>query len=317
MSKKIGLLILFAFMFIISGCSDKQFDGIDPHQSFIASLNILEPSLQFFDAKQQQIAKWPLEKAYTGAVLVQQDTILLYGHQLETADLYELSSGKKVAEIATNVGTTNGIYDNVQRQIFLTNSKTNTVTSYDVYGKKLHEQKVGNYPMSMITDHSKLYVVNFKDTKLSVLTIDDLKVVDEWQIEKSSHGMAIIPEQNILWLGGHGEGSRPNQTVDVYNITTGKRIKEVAMPLMPVGFYQTDDEILAVSHGENILYVADETGALKWQKEIAANPFSVAAFHHYIVVGGYDDQKLYFINEQQEIKDVSVGKGPFQLLVRE
>lgn len=317
MSKKIVLTVLLTLLTIISGCSGKHFDGIDVHQSFVASLNIQEPSIQFFDKEGKELAKWSLKKAYTGAVLVQKDTILLYGHQLKTADLYKISSGKKVAEIETNIGTTNAIYADQYKQIFLTNSKRNSVTSYDIYGKKLAEQKLGNYPMSMAIDDEKLYVVNYKDTKLSVLNMQDLTIQDEWSIEKSSHGMAILPKMHTLWLGGHGEGSQPNKTVDVYNLVTGERIKEIDMPLMPVGFYQTNHEVLIVSHGENILYVVDEVGNIKWKKEIAANPFAVVAFQKQIIVAGYDDQKLYFINEQQIAKEVPVEKGPFQLLVRE
>jgi len=311
------LMVLLTLVTIISGCQGKNFEGIDVHQSFVASLNILGPSIQFFNNEGKELTNWPLDKAYTGAVLVQKDTILLYGNQLETADLYEISTGKKVAEIDTNVGTTNGIYDAQSKQIFLTNSKANTVTSYDVYGQKLREKKLGNYPMSMAIHDAQLYVVNFKDTKLSVLNIKDLTMKDEWKIEKSSHGMAILPNMHTLWLGGHGEGNQPNQTVDVYDLTTGKRMKEINTPLMPVGFYQTDDEVLVVSHGENTLYVADETGNIKWKKEIAANPFSVVAFQNQIIVAGYDDQKLFFIDKQRVAKEVPVDKGPFQLVVRE
>lgn len=310
-------MLSLAILIFVSGCNGKHFDAIDYHQSFVASLNIQEPSIQFFNKEGGEIANWPLEKAYTGGVLVQQDTLLLYGHQLKTADLYEISSGKLIAEIETGEGTTNGIYASEQKKIFLTNSKSNAITSYDVYGKEIGEQKLGNYPMSMEVNGSLLYVVNYKDTKLSIVNIEDLSIQDEWEIERSSHGMAILPEMNTLWLGGHGEGSHPNQTVDVLDLTTGEKIEEINMPLMPIGFYKTKDDILVISHGENILYIADETGDIKWQKEIAANPFAVAEFQDQIIVAGYDDHKLYFIDEQQVTKEIAVGKGPFQLLVRE
>ena len=51
--------------------------------------------------------------------------------------------------------------------------------------------------------------------------------------------------------------------------------------------------------------------------EVSANPFAVAYFNDYIVVAGYDDQTLYFIQQGQVMKQVQTGKGPFQLLVRE
>ena len=46
-------------------------------------------------------------------------------------------------------------------------------------------------------------------------------------------------------------------------------------------------------------------------------PFVVDQFKDYIVVAGYDDHTLYFIKDGQKEKTVDVGKGAFQLLVRE
>ncbi len=52
-------------------------------------------------------------------------------------------------------------------------------------------------------------------------------------------------------------------------------------------------------------------------KRLGANPFVVDQFKDYIVVAGYDDHTLYFIKDGQKEKTVDVGKGAFQLLVRE
>jgi len=89
------------------------------------------------------------------------------------------------------------------------------------------------------------------------------------------------------------------------------------MPLMPVGLTKTKDAILVVSHGHNELYVADFDGNVKWEQVVGANPFAVNQFKDNIVVAGYDDHTLYFIKEGQVEKTVDVGKGSFQLLVRE
>ncbi|XRD24583.1 hypothetical protein AABM34_20730 [Lysinibacillus fusiformis] len=89
------------------------------------------------------------------------------------------------------------------------------------------------------------------------------------------------------------------------------------MPLMPVGLKKTKDAVLVVSHGHNELYVADFDGHIKWQQEVGANPFVVNQFKDYIVVAGYDDHKLHFIKDGKKEKTVDVGKGAFQLLVRE
>ena len=131
---------------MLSGCSDEHFEEIDPHQSVIASMNILQPSLSFYNNKAQKLANWSFEKAYTGATLVGYDTIFLYGHQLDEADLYELSSGKKIKSIDTGLGVTNAYFDEESELLFVTNSQTNNVMSYTVKGKLIQSIKATKLP---------------------------------------------------------------------------------------------------------------------------------------------------------------------------
>lgn len=308
---------MFFCCLILVGCSDNHFTPINPHQNFIASINILKPSITFLDQHGEELTTWSFERAYTGGTLIQQDRMLLYGHQLAEADIYELSTGKKIASISTGIGTTNAYYDKELKKFFLTNSKTNAVTSYDLQGNKLYEQKLHNYPMSMTSANGLLYVVNYKDTVLSVLSIEDLQVVDEWSIAKSSHGLLILEEKNEAWLGGHGEGDKPNETIDVYNLQSGEKTAEISMPLMPVGIAQKGEEVAVISHGENKLYVADLEGDIKWEARVGANPFSIVYFKDYIAIAGYDDQTVYFIKDGRVEKSMPTEKGPFQLIVRE
>ncbi|MGE7692101.1 YncE family protein [Lysinibacillus sp. NPDC097214] len=301
----------------LAGCTEKSFDPIERDQNFIASLNIQEPSLDFIDGQGNLMATWLFDKAYSGAILLENDRVLLYGHQLNEIDVYTLSTGKKLYSKKVQLGTTNVYYAENKKQFFIANSKTNTVTSFDEKGNELATQKLGNYPMSMAAYKDKLYVINYKDTKLSVLNIENLKVEQEWPIQKSSHGITILEETDELWIGGHGEGSKPNNSVKKYDLMTGVKKGEIKMPLMPVGLTKTKDAILVVSHGHNKLYVTDFDGNVKWQQEVGANPFAVNQFKDYIVVAGYDDHTLYFIKEGQVKKTVDVGKGAFQLLVRE
>ena len=317
MKVKKSIFVFVMYILLLTGCSEPQFKAINPHQSFIASVNILQPSLTFFDQEAKKLATWEFEVAYTGGTLIQHDRVLMYGHELTEAHLYELSTGKRIATIECGIGTTNAYYDQQSQLFFINNSKSNTVTSYDLHGEKLYEQKLYNYPMSMIANDGYLYVVNYKDTVLSVLEIATLRVVDEWEIMKSSHGIAILEQENSVWIGGHGEGSKPNDTIAIYNLTTGEKKAEIKMPLMPVGIVEKDGEVAVISHGENMLYVADTKGEILWQQKVGANPFSTAFFAHYVVVAGYDDQSIYFINEHEMIKQVKTDKGPFQLFVRE
>lgn len=316
MMKDARLPFMLLFLFFLAGCNEQAFTKINPHQSFVASVNILEPSILFYDGT-EEIAKWEFDKAYTGASLIKKDRILLYGHQLDEADLYELSSGRKIQTIKTGIGTTNAYYDEEQEKIYLTNSKTNSIYSYDDQGKKLKELKLKNYPMSMTSYDGKLYVVNYKDTILSVIDMDTFVVEAEWEIEKSSNGIIIIPEEGVAWVGGHGEGSKSNQAIDVYNLQSGELQSEINVSLMPVGFSRNDDTIFVVNHGSNELFAFNLQGDRLWNIEVGANPFVVTTYKNYQVVAGYDDHKLYFIEDQKIQKAIETNQGPFQLLVRE
>lgn len=318
MLKRFAFFILSLLLVVwLAGCTDLSFKPIKSKQNFIASLNIQEPSLDFIDEQGKVIATWLFDKPYTGAVLLGDNRILLFGHQLDKIDVYTLSTGEKLYSKKVKMGTTNVYYSENDKQFFITNSTTNTVTSFDEKGNELASQQLGNYPMSMVAFKEKLYIINFKDTKLSILNVKDLKVEQEWVIPKSAHGLAIIEETNELWVGGHGDGSKPNSSVKRYDLATGELHGEIEMPLMPVGLTKTKDSVLVISHGHNELYVADFNGKVKWQLEVGANPFVVNQFKDYIVVAGYDDHTLYFIKDGHVEKTVDVGKGAFQLLVRE
>lgn len=279
-------------------------------------MNILEPSLSFFDAN-GEIAKWNFDKAYTGAMLLENDRVLLYGHQLTEANIYELSSGKLIKTIDTGIGTTNAYLDKESQHFFLSNSEKNTITSYDNKGNKLKELKLNNYPMSMYSNDGLLYVINYKDTSISVVDIETLSVEKEWTIEKSSNGIMVVPEQNTVWIGGHGKGDQPNQAITVLNMENGERMKEIHTSLMPIEFHRQGNIIYSVNHGSNELNAFSLNGDLLWKEEVGANPFSVNSFQDYIVVAGFDDHHIYFLEDNKIVNSYETGKGPFQLLVRE
>ncbi|MER2191594.1 MAG: YncE family protein [Solibacillus sp.] len=316
MVKRVQLLFLLVISFVLTGCTEERFPAVNPQQSFVAAVNILEPSLQFFDEDGEILSEWLFDQAYTGAALVGDNRVIVYGHQLEQARLYELSSGKLLTELRVEIGTTNAYYDAASDKLFLTNSKTNALSRYAADGKFEQSVKLRNYPMAMTIAQGKLYVVNYKDTVLSVVNSETLEVLEEWPIAKSSNGLLYNEEKQQLWLGGHGEGETSNAYVTAYDLH-GQQVQKIHAPLMPIAFSKQDDMIAIISHGTNMLYITDAEGHAKWSLEIAANPFAVTHFADYLIVAGYDDQSLYFIKDGDVVKTVPTQKGPFQLLVRE
>jgi len=307
--------VSFAIILGIGGCGKTAYPSIPKNQDFIASVNIQAPSISFINEKGKVFTTWKLDEAYTGATLINQQQILLYGFQLKKATVYNLTTGKQEFTMDTGVGITNGIYDKVHKQIYLANGKTNDVTAYNEEGRQISKQKVGNYPMAMMIHGGQLFVVNYKDTKLSILQTKSLKLQKEWTIQKSSNGMVIV--KNQLWLGGHGEGMKPNSKVEIYNLESGKKVSQIKLPMMPVGFVKGADRVYVISHGNSVLSEVTFDGKIKHTLEVGANPFTVNLFKSFVVVAGYDDRNVYFLQNGKIAKVINVGKGPFQLLKRE
>lgn len=313
--RKLMAIGLFCIVMIMTGCGHKDYPAISNNQDFIATVNIQEPSINFINEQGKVFTTWKFQDGYTGATLINQQQVLLYGFQLKKAVVYNLTTGKQLYTIDTGVGITNAVYDQVHKQIYIANGKTNRVSAYNESGKLIAEQKVYNYPMAMLIHGKQLFVVNYKDTKLSILQTKSLKPLKEWKIEKSSNGMVVVNDK--LWLGGHGEGIKPNSTVDIFNLKTGEKISQIKLPMMPVGFVKSDHRVYVISHGDSALSEVTLDGKLKREWEIGANPFSVNLFNNFVVVAGYDDHHVYFLQKGKIAKKINVGKGPFQLLVRE
>lgn len=309
--KILGLLFL---CWILTACSDTSFHPIDSSTGFVASLNILEPSIDFISNEEKIIETWKLDAPYTGFTLVSNDYVFLYGYSLDEAILVQLSTGKKIEVFPVRNGTT---YAYAAGQIiYVSNGKDNTVTAFDNHGKEITKVEAGRYPMSMIADEQYLYVVNFKDTFLSVFSLGDLQLIGKWDIPTSSHGLYLNGDE--LWLGGHGAGSEANKTIRKYSLQSGELLGEIEAPMMPIGFTETSDgHIYTVSHGTNDVYEFTKEGNPITSIKVGANPFSIATLDDSIVVAGYDDHQIYFLQNGRIIKKLQVGKGPFQLITRE
>lgn len=313
---KLGRLFIFIlFTVFLMGCQNEHYEAIPEHEDFIASVNILEPSIDFINTSGDIFATWTFDEPYTGAILIGKSQLLLYGNQLEHASLISLKTGKLQQEIAVKKGITYAYYNDNENLFYLANGEYNTVTSYNEKGQQQQEKIVGIYPMAMTANDGQLYIVNFKDKYLSVLNAKSLEEMKRIDIPKFSHGLDFMKDE--LWIGGHGAGEKPNIEVQRIDVQSGKNIGQLQLPSMPIAFTKLNNQEFVLSHGENTLYQIDANYQVVWQKKIGSNPFAVNAFQSAVIVAGYDDQTLYWLKDHQIKHEIKVGKGPFQLLVRE
>ena len=114
-------------------------------------------------------------------------------------------------------------------------------------------------------------------------------------------------------------GTEAEPDIHIYNLKDGSLINTIHAPLMPVNFIEKNGGIFVISHGSNTLYKISRKREEIKSVQVGANPFELSFFHDELIVAGYDSNDIYFIdpNSLQIKHQVNVGKGPFQLIVRE
>jgi hypothetical protein len=74
-----------------------------------------------------------------------------------------------------------------------------------------------------------------------------------------------------------------------------------------------------LSHGSNSLYKISYEGAIQAKIVVGANPFEISEYKDQLIVAGYDSNDIHFITKKDLTieKSLNVGKGPFQIIIRE
>jgi len=310
------ILLLFTVL-LITGCSREIYKGIPKNKDVVIVTNQKDGSLSFIDAvKKNKIASWPIQKAIMGtAVLPDRDTIAVYGQDLEAVYLYSLSKGTKVGEWKTGKGITNITISASGQDIILADGQSNAVRLYSKSGKEIAAIAVGKRPMTMVERENQLYVLNFNDTILSVVDLQEKRVRDTISVPRSSLGAVIYG--NELWIGGHGSGAEINEDVYIYENRSMKQ--EVSAPQMPVGFAADNEFIYVLSHGSGMLRkINGNTYKAIAAMEIGANPFAVWLSGKALFVASYDSDEIYVVHaDTMKIEtSIKVGKGPFHITER-
>ncbi|MDQ0214770.1 outer membrane protein assembly factor BamB [Oikeobacillus pervagus] len=314
--KNKSLIVCLFVSLLLSACNQTTYTSIKG--SFVSTLNLRDSSMTFVDRAGEPFATWKFDTLYTGGILLaDDDRMLLFGNQLEQLDIFSLSQGKVVQQWETPEGTTNALYLKETNEVVTANKNDRSLHFYNQKGKETKVITVGKYPLSMQEHKGKLFVINYKDTKLSVIDIQKKIIVNEIAIPTSSTGLLVKNDE--IWVGGHGRGNKPQSNVQVYSAKTGELISEIETPLMPVNFYHDTRHTYVVSHGTNAVYLLNDKKEKTKEVEIGANPFSISRFDGKMVVAGYDSDDLYFLQPDtlKVWKRIKVGKGPFVILVRE
>ncbi|WP_042346757.1 hypothetical protein [Bacillus massiliigorillae] len=319
--KKIGIVFLLSVL-LIAGCQQDTLAAIPSDTSFVASVNIKDGSISFVNSENMQImAEWDIHKPFTGAILLpNHDQIALYGKQMSSILVYSLSKGKLIDEWQVGEGIVMISAINGGKELALVDQLTNSIRIISLQGKQLRSVKVGDKPISIHEDQrtKHLYVVNFNDNKITVLQSNTLKTTKEININPFSTGIMIRSQEKQIWVGGHGKGNHIEDNVHIYSTESGELMKTLRTPSMPIHFLSYKDNVYIVSHGTSTVYKYKDMNQVASLK-VGVNPFEMKRVKEKLVLASYDSNELHVIDPEKFIveKTIKVGKGPFQLVIRE
>ena len=312
-------MLIFASL-LLSSCSSAKYTKIEDKQPFIATVNIKDTSLTFLNEQYMRLAHWDLDIPFIGGLLLQdQDSLLLYGKDMDSIEVFSLSEGKHKDSWNVEKGIVNIKLLKDGKGIAAVNQSMNTVSFYNEKGQLKDQVKVGKGPLTLLEGDHHLYVINFDDTKLSVINLDSRQVEDEIFIKNASTGALLREDEHEIWIGGHGKGAEMEDDVHIYSTETGELTQLLKAPIMPIDFLENNKGIFILSHGSNELYKMDKDYHIEKSTKVGVNPFEMMDFKEDLIIASYDSDELYVMdsNDIKIKKTLKVGKGPFQMISRE
>ncbi|MGE7759857.1 WD40 repeat domain-containing protein [Peribacillus sp. NPDC097895] len=319
---KWSIALLLAVL-LLTGCtSSNTFTKINKGESFLATVNIKDTSLTFIDENYHSFATWDISEPFTGALLLaDKDTILIYGKEMEKVQAYSLSAGKLINSWEVGKGIVNMQLLHDGKSIVAVNQSNHSIYFFNDEGEEQDIVKVGKSPLTVLqgVEENRLYVINFGDTKCSVINLETKKVDFEFPIHSSSTGSLLRETKDEIWIGGHGDGDQVEENLYIYSASTGELKSKLKAPTMPIKFLENDEGIFVLSHGTSSLYKLNDQYEEVKSKVVGVNPFEMANFKEDVVVAGYDSDEVYVMDtETVDVKKtIKVGEGPFQFMLRE
>lgn len=323
MKKRFLIILMFVLLCIyLIGCSKEKYQPIIIDDSLAITVNIKDMTISFINIDAgEKIGEWEVNRPYLGGVILPDgDSLLLYGKQIEEIDIYSLKKGEKIDSWKTGSGIVNGLLLHNENELAFVDQSQNSLRFFSLNGEELGVVKMDPKPLTLLENHKKeLYVISYNSQSMTVVNTATKKKTASFSIHPSATGAILREGKNEMWIGGHGEGAELETNIHVYDTTTGQLLKTIHAPVMPINFAQKDEFMYVLSHGSNTLYKLDGEGHIQESAKVGANPFEMKMMDPYILIAGYDSNDISFVNNQSlnVEKTITVGKGPFQLLVRE
>ncbi|RSK28398.1 YncE family protein [Bacillus sp. HMF5848] len=322
--RKYVILTSIIIVLLLTSCTKSSFEPIPPNMSVVVSVNIKEGSLSFINTDTHElVTEWKLFIPITGAfVLPDPNLIAVYGKQLDGLYIYDLSKGRLKETWDIGQGIVNGTVIEQTGNIFLVDQTIQGVRVFSSTGEEKKQIATGPKPFGIFQGpkQQKTYVINYDDTKLSVVDNTQHKIVDTFTINPSSAGGIVIEDEQEIWLGGHGAGNEIGDTIHIYSLATNELTQTIKAPIMPVNFAANDSAVFSISHGSSTVRKFDRlTKSELAAMQIGSNLFDIKIVDKDLYIASYDSDEIFILDTSDlKIKSkIQVGRGPFRIHVRE
>ncbi|BAU27914.1 YVTN family beta-propeller protein [Aneurinibacillus soli] len=320
------LTSLLLFLAIgVTGCGFRSFAAVPLEKDVLIVASTQSRMVSFLQADTGEVlAQWKPSFAFNRLLLLpDHHSVLLYHKNEEQAHVIDMRDGQEKAVWKIGTGIVNAVASADGKTIYLADRDRGMVRFYGLDGQERAAVKVGSYPLTIIPDSNGkwIYVYDLHEAKGYTVDAKAGRVTRTFAVNESPMGGLFIPKRQELWVGGHGEGDVPEESITVLNAVTGQKQGEIQAPSMPVEFVQyNEDTVFVLSHGSSTLRrirVTDRavTGTLP----LGTSPFGMAAGREHLYISSFEGGQVYVVDPKQMkvIKTVRVGGGPMQLFVRE
>lgn len=322
MKRGLTFFILLNLILLIglAACNQIELSLPELDHDKILVTHLKKPRLSVIDrTKQQVIHEEQLEFTVHFLAQISSREIALASQEKDAVYILDVSRNTLHPINITVSEVTHLFYDHTQHRLLVTEARDQEVIVYDLAREtELNRIKVGLYPTALALDQSHMYVLCGDSATVTVVDLASDEIVNNFPVVE--HPTAIVAEDGMLWVGGHGAPGELNRHVHVYEAASGRQVSQIETGSMPIALY-TDafsDEMFVLSHGSNELHIIDiPSMSVKGVIQTGGNPFYVAGDEQHVYVTALDGNNLIVVDrEHHHVREsYSLDAGPYGIVL--
>ncbi len=314
-------IVVIVLFFMLAGCNSRI--SLPTKEDYMLITHIKDSVISIFDPSELKVID-TIDIDFTINAIGKQDSNHLLFTKENDTGLFTLNlESGEIKEIVNTLGSgVTNIYDPIESDyIFLADSNLNQVLFYHKKEQEITDRiSVELSPMSMTmnTEENLLYVTNIGSASMSVINLEEKRVVKTFPIIDRPSG--VFYDGSFVWVGGHGPYGELNKFIYGFDPETGEEIGRIEVGLMPIALYGSESsELYVVCHGSHEVYkVNTEAQTVEGQIEVGQNPYHLIYDEPYLYTTSIDGNNISIIEKEPFIlkQQINLPLGPYLIEMR-